>query len=154
MRDARLNGMCGENIDALRSCGGKAAAIRLYKKTIDWALENGYPTLEVLRKEFDNEEARDLGIYIDRIFYGELLDRHQVYVFHNCKGDIRTELNYDLRIIPMLYFANGCEMSVECTQIQPLGRPIRIPLYIFGKNDIKTVDNGNATYRIYKHDVK
>lgn len=153
MRDARLNKMCGENIAALRACTGKSEAIRLYKRTIDWALERGYPTMDVLRKEFDNDDARDLGIYIDRIFYGEILDRHQVYVFHNCKGDINTQLNYDRRIIPMLYFANGCEMTVDCKQLQPCGIPIRVPLYIFGENAITAVDSVNATFRFYNREA-
>lgn len=150
LRDARLDGMCNENVAALRLCNSKTDAICLYKKTIDWALEHNYPTLDILRKEFDNDESRDCGIFIDHTFHGELLDKHQVYIFHNCKGRILTALNYDAEIIPMLYFANGCKMTIDCNQHN--FQPIRVPLYIFGENTIKA-ESSNANFVFYKHDL-
>lgn len=150
LRDARLDGMCNENIAALRMCNSKTDAIRLYKKTIDWALEHNYPMLDILRKEFDNDETRDCGMFIDRTFHGELLDKHQVYIFHNCKGRILTALNYDAEIIPMLYFSNGCDMTIDCKQHNVF--PIRVPLYIFGDNTI-TAKSPNAKFVFYKHDT-
>jgi len=150
LRDARLDGMCNENLAALRLCNSKTAAIRLYKKTIDWALEREYPTLDFLRKEFDNSEARDCGVFIGHTFNGELLDKHQVYIFHNCKGTIKTALNIDAEIIPMYYFANGCRMTIDCDQHNFM--PIRVPLYIFGENTI-TAESPNADFVFYKHDT-
>ena len=35
LRQARLNSMCLDNMDALRACQTKAEAVNLYKKTID-----------------------------------------------------------------------------------------------------------------------
>ena len=111
LRYGKLNSMCAENIDALKKCETKSDAIQLYKKTIDWALERNYPNLELLRKEFS--DCQNDGLYIDHTFNGETLNKHQVYVFHNCKGTIKVGLNNEKVIIPMLYFTNDCEMTIE-----------------------------------------
>ena len=124
--------MCEENRHALEGVESKSDAISLYKKTIDWALEEGYPDLDTLRKFFSDCEA--YGIFIDRHFDGELLDNHAVYVFHNCLGTIRTGLNVERRIIPMLYFANGCDMRVE--GIKGSGMSVKVPLYVFGRDNL------------------
>lgn len=147
IRYGKLNSMCAENIDALKDCGTKSEAIQLYKKTIDWALERNYPSLEVLRSEFNC--FQDDGLYIDHTFNGETLNEHQVYVFHNCKGIIRVGLNSDKAIIPMLYFANGCEMTVEGINAMRI-MPDVVPCYIFGDNHILAENDINAIFRIYR----
>lgn len=143
LRQARLNSMCAENIDALRDVQSKAEAVALYKKTIDWALEKNYPPVNFIRNEFG--DCEDLGIFIDRTFNGELLDEHQCYVFHNCRGHIRVDLNISKKIIPMLYFANGCDMSVSRAD-SPHTLSIRVPLYIYGYNTIKAEDNDDIIF--------
>lgn len=131
--------MCLDNLDALRACQTKAEAINLYKKTIDWALERNYPSVNFIRNEFGDFE--DMGIFVDKEFHGELLDEHQCYVFHNCRGNIKVDLNVEKKIIPMLYFANNCDVSVSRCDT-----PITVPLYIFGDNIIEA----DETFRIYK----
>lgn len=139
--------MCTENIDALRACETKADAIALYKKTIDWALEKNYPPVNFIRNEFG--DCENLGVYIDKTFNGELLNEHQCYVFHNCRGHITVDLNTYFKIIPMLYFANGCEMTI--TQSDPhCPLPIKVPLYIFGENKIVANDDDDIIFRIYR----
>lgn len=150
VKDALENGMCHENLRALRLCKTKAEAVRLYKKTADWAIERDYPSIDFIRSEFDCEEASENGVFIDRQFDGELLNEHQAYVFHNCRGRIRVALNLEKRIIPMLYFANGCDMEIVCEQDNV--RPIPVPLYIFGRNEIRTSGEG-ATFRRYNHET-
>lgn len=135
--------MCAENIDALRDVQSKADAVALYKKTIDWALEKNYPPINFIRNEFG--DCEDLGIFIDRTFNGELLNEHQCYVFHNCRGHIRVDLNVSQKIIPMLYFANGCNISVTRADA-PHTLPIRVPLYIYGENIIKAEDNDDIIF--------
>lgn len=147
IKQAKAHGMCTENFRALMSCKDKSEMIALYKKTIDWALEEGYPSLSVLQKEFGHEE--DNGIYVGHAFRGELLDDQQVYVFHQCSGTIRVRLNVSKRIIPMLYFANGCNMRVRCEE------DIRVPIYIFGENNVRTENvDGLTEFRIYNFEVK
>lgn len=149
-REASAHHMCAENRTALDAVDTKEKAIELYKKTIDWALEEGYPAIETLRRDFKDCEGQ--GVYIDRHFDGEILDQHQVYVFHNCTGTIRTGLNLKKRIIPMLYFANGCDMDVR--GIRNSAMQVRVPLYIFGENRIGAEQSEDLLCKTYKFEVK
>ena len=139
--------MCTENLEGLRACETKADAVALYKKTIDWALEENYPPVNFIRNEFG--DCEDQGIFIDRVFNGELLNEHQCYVFHNCRGHIAVDINIPLKIIPMLYFANGCDLSISRADT-PHTLPIRVPLYIFGENNISAEDNDDVTFKKYQ----
>lgn len=151
LREARLHSMCTENIDALKSCVTKSDAINLYKKTIDWALEEGYPSIDFIRKEFG--DCEDLGIFVDKMFHGEHLDEHQCYVFHNCRGHITVDLNIEKRIIPMLYFANGCEMEItRAASAHSLA--IQVPIYIFGENKIQAEINDDIIFVIHEGGVR
>lgn len=149
-REASAHHMCAENRGALELVDSKDDAIALYKKTIDWALEEGYPNLTTLRREFS--DCEEYGIFVDKHFHGEILDKQQVYVFHNCTGTIRTGLNVERRIIPMLYFANGCNMTVK-----GIGRSysqVRVPLYIFGENHVFGENSEDIECKIYEYEVK
>lgn len=119
---------------------------------IDWALEEGYPSLPVLRQQFS--EYKTAGIYIDEHFDGEVLDDQQVCVFHHCTGTIRTGLNLDKKIIPMLYFANGCDMKIESSNGWAFSSPVRVPLYLFGDNNVEAEESPQLTCITHKHTVK
>ena len=150
-RLAREKGMCADNRAYLNACENKEDAIRLYKQTIDWALENEYPDIEFLRKEFSNCQGE--GIFVDQHFNGQPLSEHQVYVFHHCTGTIRVGLNLAKKIIPMCYFANNCDMTIlgfDCEK--PF--PDRVPLYIFGENNVVAKNTSTTEFRVYRHDVK
>jgi hypothetical protein len=45
----------------------------------------------------------------------------------------------------MLYFANGCNISVTRADT-PHTLPIRVPLYIYGENRIKAEDNDDIIF--------
>ena len=149
-REASAHGMCRENRSALDSLETKEDAVSLYKKTIDWALEEGYPNFGTIQRDFS--DCEDLGIFVNKEFHGELLNDQQVYVFHHCTGRIRTGLNTKKRIIPMLYFANNCDMYLA-----PGGdtsSEVRVPLYVFGRNLVKLDASGNVVFKTYKFDAK
>lgn len=148
---AREHRMCADNRAYLSACETKEDAIRLYKQTIDWALEEGYPDLDFLRKEFADQQSQ--GLYVDHYFDGEILNEHQVYVFHNCSGTIRVGLNLSKKIIPMLYFANNCDMTILGIEGERIF-PDRVPLYIFGKNKINASNSDTIEIRIYQHATK
>lgn len=141
--------MCADNRGSLESVEDKGEAIALYKKTIDWALEEGYPSIDTLRRYFTDCEV--YGIFIDKHFDGEILDSHAVYVFHNCTGNIRTGLNVGRRIIPMLYFANGCDMHVDGISER---KQVQVPLYIFGENNVSFGQSEDLLCVTRKFDVK
>lgn len=150
-REARLHRMCADNQAYLNACENKEDAIRLYKQTIDWALEEDYPDIDFLRKEFADQQSQ--GIYIDQHFDNVVLNDQQVYVFHNCTGTIRVGLNLEKEIIPMCYFANGCCMTVLGLEGERM-IPDRVPLYLFGENVVNTINSSSLEVRIYKHKVK
>ena len=143
--------MCADNRAYLNACENKEDAIRLYKQTIDWALEEGYPDLDFLRKEFSNQQSQ--GIYIDHHFEGDILNEQQVYVFHHCTGTIRVGLNLAKKIIPMCYFANNCDMTILGVE-EDKDYPDRVPLYIFGANKIDAKNSNTIEVRIFRSGVK
>ena len=142
--------MCAEYRDGLGSVETKHDAIALYKRCIDWALEEGYPSILTLRHDFS--DCEEDGIFVDKVFNGECLDSQKVYVFHNCSGTIRVGLNRDKKIIPMLYFANGCDMDIK--GIPGSAMQVRVPLYVFGLNRIGAEQSDDIICTTYKFDAK
>ena len=142
--------MCSEYRDELGSIETKHDAIALYKRCIDWALEEGYPSIDTLRRDFKNCEVD--GIFVDKVFHGEQLDDLQVYVFHNCTGTIRVGLNLKKKIIPMLYFANGCDMDIK--GVPGSAMQVRVPLYVFGQNRVGAEQSDDIICQTYILETK
>lgn len=142
--------MCNENLIALRACTSMESAIDLYKKTIDWALEENYPSLSVLRRSFSNCE--DYGIFVDKHFNGELLMDQQVYVLHHCSGVINVGLNLEKKIIPMIYLANDCDITIKRKVDSAF--LIHVPIYSFGDNIVRAENADNVEFRIYDFETK
>lgn len=150
-QQAKVHRMCADNRAYLYACETKEDAIRLYKQTIDWALEEQYPDIDFLRKEFSTQQSQ--GFFVDHHFDGEVLNEHQVYVFHHCTGTIRVGLNLAKKIIPMCYFANNCDMTILGFEGERIF-PDRVPLYIFGENTIVAHNTPTTEFRIYRHNTK
>lgn len=114
--------LCNNYRNPLERCTTASQAIRLYKNCISWALQEQYPTKEDLLSFADKETLAKNGVYIDTEFNGELINNHICCVFLNCTGTIRTCLNIDKAIIPMLYFSEGSNMdiNVEDNSIIPI----------------------------------
>lgn len=146
--EGKRHGICTEGMKRILS-KDKDAMVDYYIRIIDWSLENCYPDLDTLRAEFSGFEEK--GIYIGKTFSGEVFDKLQAYVFHDCKGIIRVAMDYKNAVIPMLYFANGCDIRVECEQKNIPA--IKIPVYVFGNNDIIAADNDNVKFKFYKKDL-
>lgn len=149
-RQASARHMCEENRLALEQVSSKEEAVSLYMKTIDWALEEGYPRLDTLREYFTDCEP--YGVYIDRKFHNELFLDKSVYVFHHCSGTIRVGLNRSKRIIPMIYVANGCNLQVCAAD--SLGLRTRVPIYNFGDNRVIGEDSENIICKVYNLEAK
>ena len=138
--------VCSEYHGLMERCEKIEDVFDLYKRGVDWSLENDAPSLSLLRDY--KEECEKNGIFIDRRFNGEVLDSQQTYIFHNCTGTIRTGLNIEKRVIPMLYFANGCNMTVEASAT--IDMKTRVPLYIYGDNTIRAEQSGHIECILYK----
>lgn len=147
MEGARQEGICAEGYAQMRAYD-RDELINLYVENPDWCMERGFPSLKLLRREFSDIE--DKGVFVGKTFDGEVFDKLQAYIFHDCKGTIRVAMDYDNAVIPMLYFANGCRMRVECEQKNDPA--INVPLYI--AEDCKVVgaktDNCNFKRKIIK----
>ena len=150
-QQAKVHRMCADNRAYLYACETKEDAIRLYKQTIDWALEEQYPDIDFLRKEFNTQESQ--GFFVDHHFDGEILNEHQVYVFHHCTGTIRVGLNLAKKLIPMCYFANNCNMTILGIESEK-DFADRVPLYIFGDNKVDAINSEFLDARVYQHKVK
>lgn len=149
-RQASARHMCEENRLALEGVASKEEAVALYLKTIDWALEEGYPRLDTLREYF--ADCEPYGVYIDRHFNSTLFLDKKVYVFHHCSGKIRVGLNRSKSIIPMIYLANGCNLEIKAAD--NLGLRTRVPIYNFGENRVLAEDSENIVCKIYNLEVK
>lgn len=151
-REIDASGVCDEYSGLMKRASSREDALALYKRGIDWSLENNAPSLDLLRENIDVCERE--GVFIDREFHGEVLNDESVYVFHHCRGEIRTGLNMARRIIPMLYFANGCDMTVKSIPDDFRTRPDVVPLYIFGDNTVLGENSSSMACTVYKKETK
>lgn len=142
MQEAKEMGICKDGYNDMRGFDIEEL-VDYYIKNPDWCLERSFPSKHLLDEYFKRYQHK--GIYIDCDFEDIHFNDKLVYVFHNCKGTIKTSLNLEKSLIPMLYFANHCDMHIHCNE------NIKIPLYIFGHNNITT--SGRATFLIYRQEL-
>jgi hypothetical protein len=150
MKDAKAKGICVDGYKTMEQCSNVGELVDFYIQSIDWCLEKDYPTLQYIRDNFS--DIQNKGIYVGQTFHGEKFSRLQSYVFHDCSGVINVEMDYENAIIPMLYFANNCHITVICKQKNTPA--IRVPLYIFGDNVITAQDDENVIFSKYQMEVK
>ncbi len=142
MENARRSGICEPGYELMRGYD-RDGLIDYYLAHPDWCMGRGFPSLELLRHEFSDIE--DKGVFIGRTFDGEVFDKLQTYTFHDCKGTIRVAMDYDNAVIPMLYFANGCKIRVECEQKNEPA--INVPLYIAEDCKVVGAKTENCVFR-------
>lgn len=147
---AHAKGICSDGFKQMLQSPDIDALVKYYIANPDWCMERDFPSLSFLREHF--ADIGNKGIFVDKEFNGELLNERQVYIFHHCKGTIKVSLNVDKAIIPMLYFANGCNVAIKVYSLPLLAR-MCIPIYIFGENEITTEDDGNVEYLAYRQDI-
>lgn len=142
MEDARRGGICAEGYGLMRGYD-REGLIGYYVANPDWSIERNFPSLKLLRREFSDIENK--GVFVGRTFDGEVFDKLQAYIFHDCKGTIRVAMDYDNAVIPMLYFANGCNIRVECEQKNDPA--INVPLYIAEDCKVVGAKTDNCTFK-------
>lgn len=151
--DAIHKGVCNEYAGLMRRSKYLTDFLYLYRRGVDWALENDCPSVALMR-QFPEERLDLHGIFIDRHFDGEVLMDRDVYIFHNCTGTIKTGLNMSKKIIPMFYFANGCDIKIESASETQMPGPVRVPLYVFGSNTVKGEDSDDMKCITFNQAVK
>ena len=70
MEGARNNGICAEGYGQMRGYD-RDGLIRYYLTNSDWCMERGFPSLELLRREFSDIE--DKGVFVGKTFDSEVL---------------------------------------------------------------------------------
>lgn len=147
MTSARSVGICKDGYSQMRGYD-RDGLVSYYVENPDWCIERGFPSLETLRREFSDIE--DKGVFVGKTFDGEVFEKLQAYIFHDCKGTIKVAMDYDNAVIPMLYFANGCKIRVKCEQDN---KPVIIvPLYV---SEDCNVSHGNSDGCIFRcHTIK
>lgn len=153
MQQARFKGICLDGYSQMR-CDDIDALVDYYVENPDWCMERDFPTLDFLAEHFS--DVSDKGVFVNRKFKGELLNDRQVYIFHNCRGNVKVGLNVDKAIIPMLYCANGCRMRFVGTGdfVPKRGsQRTHIPVYSFGENDISARSNKFVEFNRFKSDL-
>ncbi len=150
---AKAKGICTEGYHNLCILD-KDALVDYYLSIPDWCLERDFPSYPMLHEHF--ADCEDKGVYVGKTFHGEILNEHQSYIFHNCKGTVKVGLSVEQSIIPMLYVANGCRLRFvgagDYAPKNPDERSI-VPVYSFGKNDISARDNRYVKFHHYKNEL-
>ena len=144
LKGAQEKGMCGDYLEPLSLCVDKISAIELYKMEPKWALTHDYPTLDELRRDFSMFGIE--GLFVDTDFHGEILNEENCYIFHACKGTIRTGLNVDKAIIPDLHFAHGCHVEILSE-----GVPAQVEIHVYGDDNV-IATKGDSIFKIHRHD--
>lgn len=145
MDGARRHGICAAGYGQMRGYD-RDELVEYYIANPDWCMERGFPSLELLRREFSDIE--ESGVSVGKTFDGEVFDRRQVYIFHDCKGTIKVAMDYDNAVIPMLYFANGCDMRIECEQNNVPA--IMVPLYVAEDCKVVGAKCDGSTFKRHK----
>ncbi len=149
MEEARRGGICAEGFREMRA-DSLSELVDFYVANPDWCMERDFPSLEILCSEFSDIE--DKGVFVGKTFNGEVFSERQVYIFHDCKGQIRVGWDMDNAVIPMLYFANGCDITIVSDgKINTL--PIQVPVYSFGENWIEAVSDTEVVFKLYNKDL-
>lgn len=149
MEEARRGGICAEGYGLMRGYD-RDELIAYYVANPDWCMERDFPSLEILRSEFS--DCEDKGVFVGKTFNGEVFSDKQVYIFHDCKGQIRVGWDMDNAVIPMLYFANGCDITIVSDgKINTL--PIQVPVYSFGENWIEAISDTEVVFKLYNKDL-
>lgn len=144
MHSARSAGICAEGYSQMRGYD-RDGLVSYYVENPDWCIERGFPSLETLCREFSDIE--DKGVFVGKTFDGEVFDKLQAYIFHDCKGTIKVAMDYENAVIPMLYFANGCNIRVVCEQDnKPV---IVIPLYVSEDSSVSRGDSYGCIFRYH-----
>lgn len=150
LSEAKAHKVCKTGYERMLSCD-LDGLVDYYKEMPDWCLERSFPDFKTLKHNFSGYERK--GIYIGKKFHGEVFKGLQSYIFHRCSGVINVEMDYERAIIPMLYFANGCQIKVTCRQKENNGCPIKVPVYIFGRNEVIARDNKYVNFTIYNNEL-
>lgn len=145
---AKEKGICAQGERKLTGMDMGEAA-RYYAENPEWCLERGYPGLDALRGE--RELLESVGVYVDRAFDGELLNERAGYIFHNCKGWIRTRLNVEKGVMPCFYLGDGSDLRIvgEGERVKGFRDVVmQTTIKLYGGSEAKVESDGTVEFEI------
>lgn len=148
---AKELGICAEGYSVL-SHSTVNSMVDYYIQNPDWCMERNFPSLSILKQHFSDIGHR--GVFVGRAFKGEILKDSQVYIFHNCKGTVKVGLNVEKSIIPMLYICNQSHLRIIGVGDNIPIKPVVVPVYVFGDNEISARGNRYVLFNIFNEDIK
>lgn len=153
LREAEEAGICREGRQRLSDCSTTGDLLDFYTGNPEWCIERNFPTPATLMWMWAHmgEEMERHGVYYRRRFDGEALTGRQAYVLLGCSGTVRTGLDAEKGLIPMFYFADGCDMAVEGAYPRAL-LASRVPLYVAQGCHVEARDGNGA--RFVKYPIK
>lgn len=138
LNDAIKAGLCKEHTIAWNKDWTLEDLVAYYKANPDWCLERHYPSIEYLRKNFDNETTKDLGVYVD----GFITIRAVLlsYVFNGSRvgmivdrGAVRVYLG--LKSIAKFIVKDGADLTID----------------YYDDSEVEVELQGSATCTIYRY---
>lgn len=150
---ARKLNICNAGLASIKDSQTKDALVDYYLKNPDWCMERLFPSYPDLCEYFSDEETQAQGVFVGKTFKGEVFKSLPVYVFHNCRGLIYVEMDYENANLPLFYFGNECRMRIKCKQESGLKTPLGVTLYSFGKNQIQARNCKFAKFIHHKHNL-
>lgn len=121
LQEAQAKNLCAEFVNTWKDMS-KAEFIEFFKKHGNWCCERQFPSQAILLEHFDNQECRDLGLYINREI-NITIDKLN-YVFINCTGKVHAILNPNDPHFPMIYVSGESDLTFT-------GERVRCPIYTF-----------------------
>ncbi len=149
LREAEEAGICREGRQRFSACATLGDLLDFYTENPEWCIERNFPTPATLMWMWAHmgEEMEHHGVYCRRRFEGEALTGRQAYVLLGCSGTVRTGLNAEKGLIPMFYFADGCDMEIEgCGRDKGLRLPSKVALYVAVDCAVRAVDGGGVKF--------
>lgn len=132
--------ICEEYTSRVKEANSIAELVKLYKAEPSWAMSVHYPSYEVMREFFDNEEARDEGAFVGADV--DMVCDNSVYMFNKCSG--KVEVTFDKGTFPVLYIGLGSNMIVFVKS--PYAE---INVYDDSNVEVRTVGSGQC--RVFRY---
>lgn len=137
LKDAVNAGLCAEHTAQWDSNWSHRDLVSYYKANPNWCLERHFPSFEVLKKSFNDNITKSMGVYVDSFVTLRATDL--CYVFNNCKVGVITSA------VTRLYFG----LNTEAHIIVEDGGNLVIDCYDNGKIDVEL--RGSARLTVYKY---
>ena len=159
LKDAVGAGLCAEHTEGWNPKWDKAALVNYYKANPDWCLERHYPSLAVLKENFNDKETQQQGVYVDS--FVTLRATGLCYIFNNCKVGVITcavtRLYFGLETDAHIIVEDGGDLVIDCYDRGKINIELRgsARCIVYKRGDYQINITGSKNFKIRdKHGKK